>query len=279
MIFRSYLYQRKRRELGADRMDQNILSREAGIEWQRLSAEERVPFVKQAEEEKKIHAAKYPGYKYNPNWNGNQRSKNYTPKRRIKAPSSARSSVTRSSVESDRGRARRIARPSLCAPPRAVSPVTVDPPVSALAKIEEDESNAECRFFSMKQEDGQSKVPVSVSFSQRFSGWLTLRKTTPELPSHQHVDEQFGFRAGIDTQLEPTLAALNASDIISDILWDAKTPKKSRKRAGVDLHMDWELTSIQNVLDADRDMVINEPNDEPCCLEMGFEFDDWIEWD
>ncbi|KAJ7153016.1 hypothetical protein C8R46DRAFT_480069 [Mycena filopes] len=58
-------YGRQNPRKGKDR-DQNDLSRVVGTMWRNMTVEQRAPWVFMADEEKRKHAALYPGYKYIP---------------------------------------------------------------------------------------------------------------------------------------------------------------------------------------------------------------------
>lgn len=101
IIFRSF-YVRAR---SAGEGQQNELSKQAGKVWNKMTAEERVPFVERATAEKTQHQAMYPNYIYCPG-RGAARRKGRTankntsgPKRKASAVSSSTSSSTSSPLD------------------------------------------------------------------------------------------------------------------------------------------------------------------------------------
>ncbi|KAF7296330.1 HMG box domain-containing protein [Mycena chlorophos] len=69
ICFRSWFYQTERLAASTSQLalgKQSSLSTRAGLAWKALTPEQRVPFQLEAEEEKRVHSERYPGYKYRP---------------------------------------------------------------------------------------------------------------------------------------------------------------------------------------------------------------------
>ncbi|KAJ7599398.1 hypothetical protein C8J56DRAFT_189074 [Mycena floridula] len=66
MHFRSHFYSTFVRRGSKPKMDQNVLSINAGSMWRAMNDKERRPFVHLAAEEKRYYEITYPGYKYRP---------------------------------------------------------------------------------------------------------------------------------------------------------------------------------------------------------------------
>lgn len=65
MFFRSDFWAKEKNKLTVER-DHRMISRNAGLEWNRLSEAQRAPYRSMAERAKQQHALRYPGYKYTP---------------------------------------------------------------------------------------------------------------------------------------------------------------------------------------------------------------------
>ncbi|KAJ7584421.1 hypothetical protein C8J56DRAFT_151766, partial [Mycena floridula] len=66
MIFRSHYIKTMRKKSGSGSIEQNHLSKQAGIVWRSMTMAEQRPFEEKAEQEKRLHAIRYPNYKFNP---------------------------------------------------------------------------------------------------------------------------------------------------------------------------------------------------------------------
>ncbi|KAJ7065643.1 high mobility group box domain-containing protein, partial [Mycena amicta] len=69
ICFRSHFYAQLRTVTQPDdnkALHQTLLSTSAGLVWREMTRDEKAPFVKRAEEEKKAHGEMYPEYQYMP---------------------------------------------------------------------------------------------------------------------------------------------------------------------------------------------------------------------
>nr|GAT55186.1 predicted protein [Mycena chlorophos] len=100
IIFRSDFVKAAREAAKADpKLDQTLLSQDAGVAWNRLSMAAKAPFLRRAKEEKAEHAALYPNYRYSPGTLTTPRKARTTSSTRSSAsysppPSSARTSAS-----------------------------------------------------------------------------------------------------------------------------------------------------------------------------------------
>ena len=65
MLFRSDFWEKEKNKLTVER-DHRMISRIAGLEWNKLSEAQRAPYRSKAERAKQQHAQLYPNYKYTP---------------------------------------------------------------------------------------------------------------------------------------------------------------------------------------------------------------------
>ena len=77
LIFRSELWNKEKIKSSVER-DHRQISRIAGRYWQELTADERAPYHVLAEEAKRLHAQKYPDYKYSPVYRKDKATKRKT---------------------------------------------------------------------------------------------------------------------------------------------------------------------------------------------------------
>ncbi|KAF7318767.1 HMG box domain-containing protein [Mycena chlorophos] len=100
IIFRSDFVKAAREAAKADpKLDQTLLSQDAGVAWNSLSMAAKAPFLRRAKEEKAEHAALYPNYRYSPGTMTTPRKARITSSTRSSAsysppPSSARTSAS-----------------------------------------------------------------------------------------------------------------------------------------------------------------------------------------
>ncbi|KAJ7600756.1 hypothetical protein C8J56DRAFT_911197 [Mycena floridula] len=255
IFYRSVFY--KRIKSGAASIDQNYLSKQAGISWKSLSEAERAPYHAMAEAEKNRYTVFYPNYKYSPG--SNVRSKPYStkPKKpRAQSPSSSRTRST--SVESDyhptaSSSRRRIARPSRAA---VASMDAVRVAISDDGHVAEPETEiVQIKEEPVKKEEApvithhivESSSPEHHFFHMADQTTVVTQLNTPLPSSYYHIDEQFAFKAGVDFDAQLTLSSLNSTVDLFDTLSLKKKKKskgKKRETANTDVHSDWELESM-----------------------------------
>ncbi|KAJ7598756.1 hypothetical protein C8J56DRAFT_1020457 [Mycena floridula] len=251
IFYRSVFY--KRIKSGAASIDQNHLSKQAGISWNSLSHAEQAPFHVMAEAEKNRYTVLYPDYKYSPG--SSARSKPYSAKpKKSRAQSPVSSSRTRStSVESDHhptasSSRRRIVRPSraaiasMAAVPVAISDDgNVAEPEPEIVQIKEPVKQEEAPVITQHLVESS---PEHHFFHMSKEVVFVTQLNTPLPSSYYHIDEQFAFKAGVDIESQPTLSSLNSAVDVFDVLPLKKKKSKGKKKETSGTHSDWDLESM-----------------------------------
>ncbi|KAF9010069.1 hypothetical protein BDQ17DRAFT_1421345 [Cyathus striatus] len=247
IFFRSHFYQQRGLE-GDKSTHQNDVSRNAGVIWRGLSAEQRRPFQELAEREKLEHQEKFPNYVYTPGGNkGSSRrrkskSSSLAKKRKVSA-STSRAAIRKATSEPKSEQVSPASTPfdDVCYSSHISAPhysdgiiptLALSSPSSDLPELEYPEPDVEdaARAYIPTFVPISDIPPLELSPSDHKQNQVTAESSTVH-PLYQRMSPYMGynpyiFSGGLDSSLPP-LPQFEQDDVynVEHILREPLTPE------------------------------------------------------